>query len=199
MGELSAEREAARAAIEQLRLAAVMFDAGARPHPPESLYRAYLDQADVFVGIYWQAVLREADDPIGLGYVLSHFGLFLRLDGDVARARSLHEEIIPISRGLEDGNQLAEAHCDLALDALADGDLEPVPAHLTAAVGRYRHIDHREGLCRCLAALGALAVADGDPRLAARLMGATFAARDAIGLGAENCGSPDVSVGARRA
>jgi hypothetical protein len=54
MGELSAEREAARAAIEQLRLAPVMFDAGASPHPPESLYRAYLDQSDVFVGIYWQ-------------------------------------------------------------------------------------------------------------------------------------------------
>src|ERR1700729_6875 len=54
MGELSAEREAARAAIEQLRLAPVMFDAGASPHPPESLFRAYLDQSDVFVGIYWQ-------------------------------------------------------------------------------------------------------------------------------------------------
>ena len=52
--ELAAERKSARAAIERLRLAPVMFELGARPHPPRELYRAYLDQSDVFVGIYWQ-------------------------------------------------------------------------------------------------------------------------------------------------
>ena len=52
--ELEPERRAARAAIEQLRLAPVMFELGARPHPPRELYRAYLEQSDVFVGIYWQ-------------------------------------------------------------------------------------------------------------------------------------------------
>jgi predicted ATPase len=50
--ELADERRAARAAIERMRLAPVMFELGARPHPPRSLYRAYLDQSDVFVGIY---------------------------------------------------------------------------------------------------------------------------------------------------
>ena len=34
--ELAAERAAARAAIEQLRLAPVMFEAGARAHPPQA-------------------------------------------------------------------------------------------------------------------------------------------------------------------
>ena len=29
-----------------------MFELGARPHPPRDLYRAYLEQSDVFVGIY---------------------------------------------------------------------------------------------------------------------------------------------------
>src|SRR3954452_18957384 len=29
-----------------------MFELGARPHPPRALYRAYLEQSDVFVGIY---------------------------------------------------------------------------------------------------------------------------------------------------
>ena len=37
-----------------MHLAPVMFELGARPHPPQQLYRAYLDQSDVFVGIYWQ-------------------------------------------------------------------------------------------------------------------------------------------------
>src|SRR5512136_2794208 len=52
--EVAAERAAAREAITHLRLAPVMFELGARPHPPKDLYRAYLDQSDIFVGIYWQ-------------------------------------------------------------------------------------------------------------------------------------------------
>ncbi|MFE4470119.1 ATP-binding protein [Leifsonia sp. NPDC056824] len=50
--ELAPERGAARAAIERLHLAPVMFELGARPHPPRELYRAYLEQSDVFVGLY---------------------------------------------------------------------------------------------------------------------------------------------------
>ena len=52
--ELTEERSAARAAINHLRLAPVMFELGARPHPPQDLYRAYLDQSHIFIGIYWQ-------------------------------------------------------------------------------------------------------------------------------------------------
>ena len=52
--ELAPERRAARAAIERLALAPVMFELGARPHPPRELYRAYLDQSDIFVGVYWE-------------------------------------------------------------------------------------------------------------------------------------------------
>jgi len=51
--ELADERKAARDAIEQLRLAPVMFELGARPSAAGPL-RAYLDQSDIFVGIYWQ-------------------------------------------------------------------------------------------------------------------------------------------------
>src|SRR5262245_21015319 len=50
--ELAGERTAARAAIERLRLTPVLFELGARPHPPQDLYRAYLDRSDVFVGVY---------------------------------------------------------------------------------------------------------------------------------------------------
>ena len=50
--ELADERAAVRAAIERMRLAPVMFELGARPHPPRELYRSYLAQSDVFVGIY---------------------------------------------------------------------------------------------------------------------------------------------------
>jgi predicted ATPase len=54
LGELADERKAARRAIEELRLTPVMFELGARPHPARALYRAYLDQSHVFLGIYWE-------------------------------------------------------------------------------------------------------------------------------------------------
>jgi predicted ATPase len=52
--ELAAERQAVRDAVTRLRLAPVMFELGARAHPPRPVYRAYLAQSQVFVGVYWQ-------------------------------------------------------------------------------------------------------------------------------------------------
>jgi predicted ATPase len=52
LGELAAERRAVTAAITQLRLTPVLFELGARPYAPQDLYRAYLKQSDIFVGIY---------------------------------------------------------------------------------------------------------------------------------------------------
>lgn len=52
--ELAEERAASKEAIQGIRLTPVMFEVGARPHPPRDLYRAYVAQSDVFIGIYWQ-------------------------------------------------------------------------------------------------------------------------------------------------
>ena len=54
LSELAEERRAVSRAISALRMTPVMFEVGARPHPPQELYRAYLAQSDVFVGLYWQ-------------------------------------------------------------------------------------------------------------------------------------------------
>jgi hypothetical protein len=54
LGELAEERRAVSRAISALRLTPVMFELGARPYPPAELYRAYLAQSDVFIGMYWQ-------------------------------------------------------------------------------------------------------------------------------------------------
>src|SRR6266566_1172579 len=54
LDELVPERAAAREAITQLRLTPVLFESGARPYPPRELYRAYLGQSDIFIGLYWQ-------------------------------------------------------------------------------------------------------------------------------------------------
>ncbi len=52
--ELAEERGAVRDAVKALRLVPVMFELSARPHPPRQVYRAYLAQSQVFVGVYWQ-------------------------------------------------------------------------------------------------------------------------------------------------
>jgi predicted ATPase len=54
LAELAEERVAVARAISALRLAPVLFELGARPHPPRELYRAYLAQSDIFIGLYWQ-------------------------------------------------------------------------------------------------------------------------------------------------
>jgi predicted ATPase len=50
--DLTEERAAARRSVETLNLTPVMFEAGARPHPPRALYSAYVAQSDVFVAVY---------------------------------------------------------------------------------------------------------------------------------------------------
>jgi predicted ATPase/uncharacterized protein YhfF/Flp pilus assembly protein TadD len=54
MGELAEERQVVKSRIEGLHLTPVLFELGARPHPPRELYRSYLLQSHIFVGIYWQ-------------------------------------------------------------------------------------------------------------------------------------------------
>jgi predicted ATPase len=75
LNELADERRAVREAVERLRLTPVMFETGARPHPPRALYRAYLDQSDVFLGIYWKSYGWVAPDETVSGledeYLLS--------------------------------------------------------------------------------------------------------------------------------
>jgi predicted ATPase len=68
LNELALERRAAREAIDALHLSPIFFEASARPYPAQVLYRAYVAQSDVFVGIYWQSygVLVPGMDISGL-------------------------------------------------------------------------------------------------------------------------------------
>ena len=55
MKELESERRAVTDAIRAMRLHPVLFELGARPHPPKELYSAYLEQSHIFIGIYWES------------------------------------------------------------------------------------------------------------------------------------------------
>ena len=152
----------------------LMGRAIARPYTADSPARTDFEEA--------LAVVRDAGDPLVLGYVLAHYGAFLSVHGDPAQARALHEEMLGIARSLGDENLRAEGHYDVAMDALSGGDVASAQPHLVVAVEHYRSLDHLDGLTRCLATLSALAVALDHPQLAARLIGATAAARDRTGL-----------------
>ena len=102
LGELAAERRAVSRAIAALRLTPVMFELGARPHPPQELYRAYLEQSDVFIGLYWQRY-----GWIGPGMQVSG----LEEEFDLARGRALWEEgyaakVVPVR--VEEGRVLLD-------------------------------------------------------------------------------------------
>jgi predicted ATPase len=127
-------------------------------------------------------VARGADDPLVLGYALSHHGLLLCVDGEATQAHEHHQETLDIGYSLNDENLLAEAHYELALDAMFLGDPASAQSHLAAAVDRYHDFDHLDGLTRCIGAFSALALQREDSHLAARLIGAAAAARNNIGL-----------------
>src|SRR3954463_6788386 len=84
--ELAAERAAVARAISALHLTPVLFELGARPHPPRELYRAYLAQSDIFIGLYWQRY-----GWIGPGMDISGLEDELRLSDPFPRLLSLKE------------------------------------------------------------------------------------------------------------
>ncbi|AKB43958.1 tetratricopeptide repeat protein [Methanosarcina vacuolata] len=53
--ELKEEREAIKNAIIDLKLHPVFFEVGARPDNPQEVYRAYLEQSHIYVGIFWKS------------------------------------------------------------------------------------------------------------------------------------------------
>lgn len=52
--ELKEERKAVIRAIRDLKLHPVFFEEGARSNDPREVYKAYLEQSDIYIGIFWK-------------------------------------------------------------------------------------------------------------------------------------------------
>jgi predicted ATPase len=138
--ELAAERAAARSAITRLHLTPVMFELGARPHAPRQLYRAYLAQSEVFVGIYWQQYgwVAPGEDVSGLEdeYLLSGDKpklIYMKAAAD--RQPRLTEMIARVEvddrasyKHFDDADELAELLADDLAVLLTERFARPVPA-----------------------------------------------------------------------
>jgi len=142
--EMADERVAARRAVESLRLIPVMFELGARPHPARSLYRAYLAQSHIFVGLYaerygWVAPeesISGLEDEYHLSAGLPRL-VYLRAPADrEARLESLLDRVRADDtvsyRSFRDSAELEQLLRDdlavvLAERFLVGGHAEPVP------------------------------------------------------------------------
>jgi hypothetical protein len=101
LGELAQERRAVSRAISALRLTPVLFELGARPHPPRELYRAYLVQLAILAVARGrldeaQALLDEGLAVSLAGYstqnvtlALAAFAQLAFAEGDLERAALL--------------------------------------------------------------------------------------------------------------
>jgi predicted ATPase len=163
MAELAPERAAVRAAIEALHLTPVMFELGARPHPPRALYSAYLEQSDVFVGIYWQcygwvapnAQISGLEDEYNLSSKLPRL-LYVK-EPAPERERKLHEllgrfeadgdssyrkfsDTEELTRVLADDLAILLSERFGAVEGSAFVPQSTIPTPLTPTIGRRREI-----------------------------------------------------------
>jgi predicted ATPase len=173
LGELAVERRAVARAITALRLTPVMFEAGARPHPPRELYQAYLAQSDVFIGIYWQRY-----GQVGAGMEVSGLEEEFLLSGTAGLPRLLYVKAPAPDREPRLAELLARIRAEASyerfsapaeLDRLVRDDLAVLlserfiarsaasaapsspgsgrlPADITSLVGREQAIDEVAGL-----------------------------------------------------
>ena len=128
-----------------------------------------------------QLVAEGLDDfPATIGVLQARAlnGLF---EGDVGTVRSAAAEGVRRSREVGDLYSLDMMLLNLGCAALVGGDLDEVEPLLTEALQLARRLDDRVAQYVLLDALGCYAAACGQPRRAARLLGAARTARTSAG------------------
>jgi hypothetical protein len=134
LSELADERRVVARAISALGFTPVMFESGARPHPPKDLYRAYLAQSHVFIGLYWQRYgwigpgmqISGLEDEFNLSQLLPRL-LYVKASTS-AREPRLADLISRIEREAADSYRIFRAPAAVPRQLTT----QPVPSALTA-------------------------------------------------------------------
>ncbi|HVN13987.1 MAG TPA: DUF4062 domain-containing protein [Kineosporiaceae bacterium] len=127
-------------------------------------------------------LFREVGDDWGVGLVLIPLGDLCLLAGDVGTARAMHQEVLARAEAIDDQQLRAQAHDQLALDALVALDPQTARRELETAAVLHRALGDYEGMAYSLDGFAGLALAGARPDLAARLLGAASRARELLGL-----------------
>jgi predicted ATPase/DNA-binding XRE family transcriptional regulator len=124
---------------------------------------------------------RENGDIAGLVPGLRHLATVAARRGDHGRARDVLDEALRLARDLGDEHLYA-----ITLIALGrverDRGREGACRHYAEALAVLLRLGEPRGMAICLEGLAAMAALCGDPPLAARLYGATAAARERLGV-----------------
>jgi predicted ATPase/DNA-binding SARP family transcriptional activator len=134
-----------------------------------------IEQADTALAIF-----RELGDVEGVAWSLINLGTVARYQGDGERASELLTESLSLSEGIGFQEGVAWSVEQLGLLAAVDGDPAAVSL-LRRSLEVHRELRDRWRMSSVLEDLSALALAQGRPIQAARLLGAAEAMRDAIG------------------
>jgi hypothetical protein len=125
-------------------------------------------------------VMRAHGIEFWVGYAAITQGSLAELRGDIAGARTAHEEALAAADriGLEPLQALALIR--LALQDLAEGALDQTRSRLAAAAAALERIRYLEGTGYALDAAAGLAVADGRPAAAAAALCAADEIRERL-------------------
>jgi tetratricopeptide (TPR) repeat protein len=128
------------------------------------------------------ALFRKFDEKAGISLALNSLGELARSDGDYERAGRAYREAIDIAR--EQGNKLHEAisRSNLSYVAHHQGDHKQAEAFAVEGLTLLLELENTRYIPQGLAMLAGPVAAQGNPRKAARLLGASEALLEAMGL-----------------
>jgi predicted ATPase/class 3 adenylate cyclase len=180
---------------ESLALLRTLGDAAATAWALTGLGNLALNQGDTAAAQeYLQesfAIHRARGDKRSISAALGNLGEVARSQGDYQQAAIYYNESFSLAQELHHKAGMATALQNLGHMALHQRDNPQAAACFRAglALGQELGIDHR--IAACLAGLAGVAVADGKSERATRLLGASEALLDAIGVTFESTDQAD--------
>lgn len=127
------------------------------------------------------AVARELGDPVHLEGPLNNLGEAAYIQGDLERAAAYYEESLTYTRQAGDQSGLHVMLGNLGNVARRQGNLAKAAALYREAIERAQDAGDPRSITECLEGVVMTVAASGDGTRAASLLGATTAARAAIG------------------
>ncbi len=127
------------------------------------------------------AQFAELGERVWQGIVLRDLGIVAGQLGDHDRAKVYHQEGLALWREMDHPWGVPASLRNLADEALERGDIVTAAGHYRESLDRWRHLREKIHLGGCLFGVARVALAMGQPRQAARLVGAMEAVNDSLG------------------
>jgi tetratricopeptide (TPR) repeat protein len=145
-----------------------------------ALHEGDLERAEELIEL-GAVVFRRVGNRTRLGIALANLGMIAAERGDLDAAKQLTEEALALHRELDDRQSAMVDTFNLGRVTAERGDPVRAASLFAEALTEARAMGYREVIAYALSGLGDVSAAD-DPERAARLLGASEGALDAIGV-----------------